>query len=170
MFVFRIALTSLGLNEGVSNGTVDIDGIWQLRTVQGDFPRYKDFSERDDVQLVGEQWFRLVPGSEYVAANPMEIPQLHKLIKDCATDVGDIVFQTLPHFETVQDPFQSLSPELRSMLPPRIQRCCEPLSRLQVIFSAASNILQESNQAGEALGLETSGSGRQRHGLVHYLE
>lgn len=154
-------------------GMVDIDGLWQFRKAHGsfEFTRYRDFEERKDVQLVGEQWFRPVPGSEYVAANPMEIPQLRKLIADCATDAGDVVFQILSHSETIHDPFQSLSPELRSMLLEFLGS--KDVANLRLgskSFSATSNILQEPYQAGDALGLGTSGSGLQQHGLVHSLD
>ena len=64
-------------------GTIDIDGLWQLRNTHGDYPRFVDLEEREDVNLVGEQWYDHVPGTEYLAANPVDVPALKELLENC---------------------------------------------------------------------------------------
>lgn len=100
------------------SGAVDIDGLWQLRKAYSSFDstRFEGFEDRTDVRLVLWQYYRAIPGTEYLASHPVDVPQLRQLIADCVVGSGDVVFQTLPHKEPVRDPFQSLSPELRAML------------------------------------------------------
>jgi hypothetical protein len=96
-------------------GTVDIDGLWLLRSSKGDYPRFTGFDERKDVTIVGEQWYYHLPGTEYLAANPVEIPELTRLIKSHTESSSDVVFINLDG-STARDPFHVLSPELRAML------------------------------------------------------
>lgn len=35
-------------------GTVDIDGLWLLRSTKGDYPRFTSFDKRKDVTIVGD--------------------------------------------------------------------------------------------------------------------
>lgn len=98
-------------------GRVDIDGLWQLRNTHGDYPRFVDLEERGDVTLVGEQWYDPVPGTEYLAANPVDIPALKRLLETCEESNSSTVFEQLPDPSSpTRDPFQVLSPELRMML------------------------------------------------------
>jgi len=96
-------------------GTVDIDGLWLLRSSKGDYPRFTGFDERKDVTIVGEQWYYHLPGTEYLAANPVEIPGLTRLIGSHTETSSDVVFRSL-NGSKVRDPFHVLSPELRAML------------------------------------------------------
>lgn len=97
-------------------GIVDIDGLWRLRMTKSDWPRFAGFDERKDVISVGEQWYRHMPGTEYLAANPVKVPALTKLIQSVPEAFDDVVFDQLVTSTTAQDPFQALSPELRIML------------------------------------------------------
>lgn len=97
-------------------GTVDIDGLWLLRRKDGDYCGFDDFEERKDVTLVGEQYYRHVPGTEYLAANPVDIPDLTRLLESRLQRSSDVVFKPLVASASVEDPFQVLSPELRAML------------------------------------------------------
>lgn len=97
-------------------GTVDIDGLWLLRSTNGDYPRFADFEERKDVTLVGQQWYRHVRGTEYLAANPIDIPELRDLLESQRQQSSDVVFEPLVASKSAKDPFQALSPELRALL------------------------------------------------------
>ena len=97
-------------------GTVDIDGLWLLRSTNGDYPRFADFEERNDVTLVGQQWYRHVRGTEYLAANPIDIPKLRDLLESQRQQSSDVVFEPLVASKSAKDPFQALSPELRALL------------------------------------------------------
>lgn len=98
-------------------GTVDIDGLWQLRNTHGDYPRFVDLEEREDVTLVGEQWYDHVPGTEYLAANPVDVPALKAVLENCEETSSETVFEQLPDSSSsTRDPFQLLSPELRMIL------------------------------------------------------
>lgn len=98
-------------------GAVDIDSLWQLRNTHGDYPRFIDLEEREDVTLVSEQWYSPVAGTEYLATNPVEISGLTILLENCEDAASDVVFSQLPESSpSARDPFQLLSPELRIML------------------------------------------------------
>lgn len=97
-------------------GTVDIDGLWLLRRTMGDYPRFAGFDEREDVTLVSEQWYHHVPGTEYLATNPMNVPGLTETIEVIPKRSVNVVFEPLVASTTAKDPFQALPPELRSML------------------------------------------------------
>lgn len=68
--------------------------------------------------LVGEpKWHSPIAGTEYLAANPVNIPGLETLIENCEDAASDVVFSQLPESSpSARDPFQLLSPELRIML------------------------------------------------------
>lgn len=72
-----------------------------------------------DVALVNEQFYEALPGTEYLAANPLHVPQLDKLIESClvkSSGGSDVVFGTGGHCSTSNDPFSALSPELKAMI------------------------------------------------------
>lgn len=99
-------------------GTVDIDGLWVLRRTRGDYPRFASFNEREDVTIVSEQWYHHVPGTEYLAANPVNVPELTRLLESCHIETSsDVVFKApLVSATTAHDPFRALQPELCAML------------------------------------------------------
>ena len=97
-------------------GVVDIDGLWLLRKTKGGYPRFADFDERQDVVLVREQRHRHVPGTEYLATNPIDVPDLTRLLESRPEHSSDVVFKPLVASTSAQDPFQALSPELCAML------------------------------------------------------
>jgi hypothetical protein len=98
-------------------GTVDIDCLWNLRKAKGDeHPRFQAFDERADVVLVGKQNYHAVVGTEYLASNPTEFPEMASLIRSCTEAASDVVFNQLPTLASTDDPFQTLSPELRLIL------------------------------------------------------
>lgn len=104
-------------------GTVDNDGLWQLRNTHGDYPRFIDLDEREDVTLVGEQWYSPVAGTEYLAANPVDVPGLKALLEDREDADSDVVFEQMADSSpSTRDPFQLLSPELRIMLLDLLER------------------------------------------------
>lgn len=97
-------------------GTVDIDGLWLLRRKEDDYCPFDDFEERKDVMLVGEHHYRHVPGTEYLATNPVDIPELTRFLETRRQRESDVVFKPLVASASEKDPFQDLSPELRAML------------------------------------------------------
>lgn len=121
-------------------GRVDIDGLWQLRRKRGDFPRFASFDERKDVAKVGEQWYNHVPGTEYLATNPVDVPELTRLIESCAKASSDAVF-SLPAIPTsARDPFHDLSPELRAILLEMLER--RDVANLRLSSKAFSQLPQ----------------------------
>lgn len=95
-------------------GTVDIDGLWLLRRTKGGNmnPRFPGFVERKDDTIVREQWYRHVRGTEYLAADPVKIPELTSLIES-HTDVSSNVAFNLPVSAATagrHDPFDALPP------------------------------------------------------------
>lgn len=122
-------------------GTIDIDGLWELRRVserpqgyqlwmtsiklnlikaQGEYSnRFARFPDRFDRDACCQQWFRCVPGTEYLVANPLTIPGLEDLIQSCSLPDGssaDVVFDTKCVGPAKDDIFAQLSPELRLMI------------------------------------------------------
>jgi hypothetical protein len=98
-------------------GTVDIDGLWNLRKTKGGHrPRFRGFDERADVSLVCEQKYHAVVGTEYLASNPTEVPEVAEIIRSCTRAASDIQFSQRPAPASTRDPFQALSPELLMML------------------------------------------------------
>jgi hypothetical protein len=97
-------------------GTAEIDGLWLLRRTHGGYPRFVDFDERKDVILVREQQHRHVPGTEYLATNPIEVPELTSFLETLPERSSDIIFSPLVASASAQDHFQTLSPELCAML------------------------------------------------------
>lgn len=108
-------------------GQIDIDGLRQLWSNTGDYQnRFVDFPSTPDANLVSEQMYEHVPGTEYLAANPVEIPGLDDLIGSClysTQDKSDVVFAA-PNsdYDTGEDPFTALSPELKLMILLMLQR------------------------------------------------
>jgi hypothetical protein len=100
-------------------GVVDIDGLWLIREENHDDSelRYAGFDERKDVLNVIEEYYHHIPGTEYLAANPVVVPALTKLIESRPKATSDVVFNQL-HISAsgTQDLFQTLSAELRIML------------------------------------------------------
>ncbi|KAK5113899.1 hypothetical protein LTR85_010432 [Meristemomyces frigidus] len=101
-------------------GKVDIDALWRLREAFGDYEnRFTDFPHRPDVDLVSDQWYSCEPGTEYLAANPVEIPGLDSLVQGCVMEsehMRDVVFDARERSVPGHDPFSRLSPELCQML------------------------------------------------------
>jgi hypothetical protein len=100
-------------------GFVDIDGLWLLRRTKGDYPRFASFNEREDVTSVSEQWHHHVQGTEYLAANPVDVPELTSLLESCHTESSsDVVFNPplVSATPAAHDPFRALPPELCAML------------------------------------------------------
>lgn len=101
-------------------GAVDIDGLWLLRRTKGDNmnPRFPGFDERKDVTIVREQWYRHVRGTEYLAANPVDVPDLTSLIESHTDISSSVVFNPPVGAATAgrHDPFDALPPELCAML------------------------------------------------------
>jgi hypothetical protein len=101
-------------------GTVDIDGLWNLRNTKGgdrEHPQFRDFDERADVTLVGEQEkCYAVVRTEYLASNPTEVPEVAEIIRSCTRATSDNLSSQKPPRTSTHDPFHALSPELRMML------------------------------------------------------
>jgi hypothetical protein len=97
-------------------GIVDIDGLWQLRKLRCAGPRFSDFQERKDMLRTNGPWHWHFPGTEYLAANPLVVPKLVKLIERCSNSSSDVVFSQLTAHASTHDPFDTLSPELRTMI------------------------------------------------------
>lgn len=107
-------------------GFVNIDGLSTLWNQQGDYyNRFEDFTETPDLDLVREQMFRHVPGTEYLVADPVRVPGLEELLDSCILeDDGprkDIAFDALTSAPSAADPFAVLPPELKLMLLLRLE-------------------------------------------------
>ncbi|KAI7282514.1 hypothetical protein KC343_g1476 [Hortaea werneckii] len=67
-------------------GRVDIDGLWRLREEKGSYVnRFEGMPRNPDVELVSEEWYSARPGTEYLAADPIDVPGLSTLIQSCLT-------------------------------------------------------------------------------------
>lgn len=97
-------------------GIIDIDGLWLLPRTKGGYPRFVDLDERKDVILVREQQHRHVPGTEYLATNPVDIPELTSFLETHPQRLSDVVFKALAASASAQDPFQAFPPELCAVL------------------------------------------------------
>ena len=101
-------------------GAVDIDALWHLRETKCAGPRFAGFEERKDMLCANGRWRQHVPGTEYLATNPVVVPKLTELIESCATASSDVVFSQLAIPASAHDPFETLSPELRTMVLERL--------------------------------------------------
>ncbi|KAI7439664.1 hypothetical protein KC336_g2610 [Hortaea werneckii] len=104
-------------------GRVDIDGLWRLREEKGSYVNWFEGMPRNpDVELVSEEWNSARPGTEYLAADPIDVPGLSTLIKSCLLKEGDVcesVFDACEHIKNSaehSDPFTRLPPELQHIL------------------------------------------------------
>ena len=62
------------------------------------------------------------PGTEYLAANPLNIPGLQAIVEKCRNRTSDIVFAAQgDNKPSTKDPFTSLSPELRLIILNRLE-------------------------------------------------
>lgn len=77
--------------------------------------RFINFPQGTDHNIVLEQWYFHEPGTEYLAANPIDVPGLTTIINDCKGKHAEVVFAQTDH-DTSSDPFALLSPELRLMI------------------------------------------------------
>ncbi|CAJ2505972.1 Uu.00g001020.m01.CDS01 [Anthostomella pinea] len=107
-------------------GKVDIDGLWRLRETAGNYQtRFMDFPRRCDVDEVSEQWHNCVPGTEYLASDPLHVSGLEDMLTSCEDEIStatDVVFEARVSASDGSDPFVQLSPELRHMLFPYLDR------------------------------------------------
>ncbi|KAK5107812.1 hypothetical protein LTR62_000626 [Meristemomyces frigidus] len=99
-------------------GYVNIDGLWKLRETQGHYSnRFKDFPIRPDLEITVQQMFNCVPGTEYLASDPIRVNGLSELIRPCqmATHAADsFVFERRKGDRS--DVFGSLPLELQQSL------------------------------------------------------
>ncbi|KAK4968097.1 hypothetical protein LTR28_002267 [Elasticomyces elasticus] len=97
---------------------VDIDGLWILRLTQATEEGFKGLDRGWDVRLVSDStMYEPVPGTEYLAANPLSIPALPAI--DPTHPAGDLVFDALQPRScalTHTDSFATLPTELRLMI------------------------------------------------------
>jgi hypothetical protein len=94
---------------------VEIDGLRELWRQRGMY----DIPSSADRDLVNQQFYECVPGTEYLVANPLQIPRLEDLIKSCGVAENknqDVVFQSSNVEVATNDPFAALSPELKQIL------------------------------------------------------
>lgn len=100
-------------------GAVDLDGIRYLWAEEGDYDqRCENLSVSPDCDLVSEQFFECVRGTEYLAANPLQIPMLADLLQDCQKSErqSDSVFSSRSSNSSSGDPFSKLPHELKTMM------------------------------------------------------
>ncbi|KAI7167164.1 hypothetical protein KC319_g1909 [Hortaea werneckii] len=110
-------------------GKVDIESLWRLREERGSFEsRFVGMPSNPDVKLVSEQWYSARPGTEYLAADPVDVPGLSTLIHNCLVKEGDVcesVFDACEHTTDKAehyDPFTRLPPELQQILLEQLSR------------------------------------------------
>ncbi|KAK5720216.1 hypothetical protein LTR15_007489 [Elasticomyces elasticus] len=107
-------------------GKVDIDGLWRLRDIEGDWPEgFMDPLKRLDVTIVSEQNYNCALGTEYLVSHPLRVHGLDQLIKSCAL-AGEapceVVFDIGQATESHHDPFAALSAELCELLLGHLER------------------------------------------------
>ena len=96
-------------------GKVDIDGLRQLRMERG----MHDIPSSPDRELVNQQFYVCVPGTEYLVSNPLSIPGLDDMIQSCLVREGeanDVVFHQSSTDGVTPDPFATLSAELKLLI------------------------------------------------------
>ncbi|KAK5739442.1 hypothetical protein LTR17_005347 [Elasticomyces elasticus] len=107
-------------------GKVDLDGLWRLRDIEGDWPEgFKDPLKRSDIGIVSEQYYDCVQGTEYLVSHPLRVLGLDQLINSCALDGEascEVVFNVGQAVESHYDPFAALSPELCELLLGHLER------------------------------------------------
>lgn len=94
---------------------------------------FSRFGLDDDVKSGREQWWNHEPGKEYLVGNPIEVPSLADLLKDCSRttdedgvfnppEQGPVARNSNPRdgrprgLLTTSDPFLTLPPELTRMI------------------------------------------------------
>ncbi|KAI7480485.1 calcium ATPase [Hortaea werneckii] len=128
-------------------GRVDIDGLWRLREEKGNYVnRFEGMPRNPDVELVSEQWYSARPGTEYLAADPVDVPGLSTLIQSCLVKEGDVcesVFDTPEHIKDSAehfDPFSMLPPELQQTLLWQLSR--QDVANLRLVSPAFRQLPQ----------------------------
>jgi len=128
-------------------GRVDIDGLWRLREEKGSYVnRFEGMPRNPDVELVSEEWYSARPGTEYLAADPIDVPGLSTLIQSCLVKEGDLcesVFDACEHIKDSaehSDPFSRLPPELQHILIKQISR--QDVANLRLVSPAFEQLPQ----------------------------
>ena len=108
-------------------GRVDIDGLRLLWYENGEYMnRFTDFPTSPEVKMVNDQFYKCVPGTEYLVAHPLRVPGLDELVESCTLNDGErsnVVFAATRSSDTAEDDlFASLSPELRLDIMLRLPR------------------------------------------------
>ncbi|KAI7223503.1 hypothetical protein KC333_g455 [Hortaea werneckii] len=128
-------------------GRVDIDGLWRLREEKGDYvSRFEGMPRNPDVDLVSEKWYSARPGTEYLAADPVDVPGLSTLIQSCLVERGDVcesVFDASEHMTKSaehSDPFSRLPSELQHILLEQLSR--QDVANLRLVSPAFKQLPQ----------------------------
>ncbi|KAI6844494.1 hypothetical protein KC340_g6380 [Hortaea werneckii] len=128
-------------------GKVDIEGLWRLREERGSHVnRFAGMPRNQDVELVSEQCYSASPGTEYLAADPVDVPGLSTLIQSCLVkreDVCESVFDPSGPSRpkaTHSDPFSRLSPELQHILLGRLSR--QDVANIRLVSPAFKQLPQ----------------------------
>ncbi|KAI6796882.1 hypothetical protein KC363_g3038 [Hortaea werneckii] len=102
-------------------GRVDIDGLWRLRQERGSFVNRFDgmLPGSHDVKWVSQESYSAVPGTEYLAADPVDVPGLSTLIQGCLAKGEDVCESVFDASELMIDSAEHSDPFLR--LPPELQ-------------------------------------------------
>ena len=94
---------------------VDIDGLRELWRQRGMYA----IPSSADRYLVNQQFYTYYPGTDYLVANPLQIPGIEDLIKRCEVaenEHHDVVFEASNVDPASHDPFVALSAELKQIL------------------------------------------------------
>lgn len=108
----------------LKTGCVDIDGLTGWYTMEAEYGCFDSFPRHDNVEKCREQWWEHVRGTEYLAANPLFIPDLSSILgsavsTDPAFDVRNGAFgipQMAGGEAATADAFTVLPHELRLLL------------------------------------------------------
>ncbi|KAI7553083.1 hypothetical protein KC331_g1464 [Hortaea werneckii] len=124
-----------------------IDGLWRLREEKGDYAsRFEGMPRNPDVDLVTEKWYSARPGTQYLAADPVDVPGLSALIQSCLVESGEVcesVFDASEHMiERAEhsDPFARLPSELQHILLKQISR--QDVANLRLVSPAFKQLPQ----------------------------
>ncbi|RWQ92608.1 hypothetical protein C8Q69DRAFT_83781 [Paecilomyces variotii] len=103
-------------------GYVDIDGLWRVRDLRGSY-EYSAAGTRRALSVrqyaFEDEGWHYKPGTEYLAANPVNIPGFEELVKSCADEpTVEGNGQLSPESSPQQDPeVESPKPDIFSKLP-----------------------------------------------------
>jgi hypothetical protein len=76
---------------------VNVSGLMKWRNAECSYEAFHEFPRIGDVLEAQEQFWRHIPGREYLAANPLYVPGLPALLRDAAEEEGTTDYEKAPN-------------------------------------------------------------------------